>query len=262
MSKSGKLNRTGRYRRTATGQGIIEGVCGLLLITIGVVLFVGLMINVGFSSYCKIRLGFVCDQTANYAASLASNNPQEDKEKITKFAVAMLNHMGFNGDNTQVKAENKEIAGEEYTSVEISTEFPVLQQLGGVFPVKISLTERSLSVGDSIKVAGYLKFALPPSATSDRAAGLGDTHKNLASNVTATNELWDEAMGPGSSKQEAAFGIMVPIVKANGLTAHAETKNHTLNKPILHAGTKETSGIGMGGEHQDVVYAHPTKSII
>lgn len=243
-------------RRTATGQGLIEGVSGLLLLTMCLVLFIGFLMNVGFSAYYKEQIGFICDQAARYASSLSDENPVENQQKIEKYVAGLFKQLGIAGQNIKVTVADKYIDEAETISVEIATDLPILQPVPGLFPTQLSLKERSLSFKAGLEVTSYLKFALP-----QPSSGSSDSSAGSASNVTATNGLFDQAMGK-SSKSEVALGVLVPVIKARGLTAHAETKNHTPNKPILHAGTKETSGIGGGGEHQNVVYAHPTKSII
>ena len=94
---NGRTIKAGSNARRQNGSAIVEGVVSLCMITIGVVLFVGFLINVGFSSYYKERLGWVADQTARYASSLGGEDLNENKDKVKKFSTEMLNHMGFDG---------------------------------------------------------------------------------------------------------------------------------------------------------------------
>lgn len=229
-------NRISNRQRSNRGQGILEGVAGLLIITMGVVLFTGLLVNVGFSSYYKERLGFVADQTARYAGTLTSGDPASDEKKAEEFAVDMLKHMGFSGTDAKVKVKNEQVNGEEATKVEISANFPIFQQLGGIFPAKIGLNETSVSIGDGMRVAGYLRFA----TGDETGAGMVFDSKvnNLATDITIGG-----ANPMGMTAQKGKAGIMVPIIKPQGLKAsHGGNFSGNLNKPTLNAVSESDNG--------------------
>ena len=221
MSKSARNRLAAKFtKRSARGSGIIEGTVGLMLVSIGVVLFSGLLVNVGFGSYYKERLGFVADQTANYA----SMQSDEDKQKkVEEFAEALLKQMGFANQDTKVSLQEIEVYGEQATQVDITSDFPLFQQLGGVFPAKISLSERGVSTGDGFKVTGYVRFSI---STQSGAQDPGT--KSVAS-----------AMGP-----YASGGVMVPIIKVKGMQMGAGGAISG-DKPILTAASidKQTQAL-------------------
>ena len=77
-AKSAKSNIFRRGFRRQNGSLIAEGAAGMVLISIGVVGSILLLINAGLSFYYKEKLGFVCDQTARYAASRSESSRESE----------------------------------------------------------------------------------------------------------------------------------------------------------------------------------------
>ena len=229
------VNTSSRKRigkRSSAGQGLIEGVCSLVLITMGVVLFVAFLLNVGFSSYYKERLGFVVDQAARYAGSLSGEDAGK-KEDVEKFCIAMMKQMAIDGQNVTIKLAKADLNGEEGTTVEISTDLPLVQQLGGVFPAKINLTEHSVSIGDGLAITGYLKFkSSTPDGTKTGLIGGQESKVDMGSQLGFK-------MGTGGGT------ILVPIIKAKGLKGDPKNGEVTGDKPILNAIYSDGNGMNM-----------------
>jgi hypothetical protein len=177
------------YRRQS-GQGLTEGVAGLLLVTTGIVLGVLLLVNSGLLLFYKEKLAFVTDQTAKFAATLSSDTRDDDTEK---FAKELLGKVGLPSKQATVKVDDTTLAGQAAVSVAITDNFGLFGN-GEILPKASSLTDVAVCLGggDANQPIGLLQIAP------------GDTVK------------------PDMSKS-----IFVPIVKPPKIIAHIETNPPT-----------------------------------
>ena len=213
MKNSAHISNRNLKKRSEHGSVLIEGVAGILLITIGLVLCVAFLMNVGFSSYYKERLGFAVDQTARFAAHFPDSDKAWKKHKVEQYALDMMKNMGFGNQHTTVKSEEIQLNGEDASAVEISSDFPICQQMKEIFPDKLALTERSVALKGGAKLAGYLRYSISTqSGVQDQGT------QSVASGVGAYS----------------SGGVMVPIVKVKGMQM-GKDGSITGTKPIVTA---------------------------
>jgi hypothetical protein len=126
--------------RASTGQGIVEGAAGLVILFLVVVACFALLINVGVSSYYRNKLAFVANQTA-----IAAAQEGYDNDDATSVAKALLRQMGLKAKNcTAVVSTSQNIV-----SVTLSTDFPVLFSRAGNLPMKVAVKANGVAIATS-----------------------------------------------------------------------------------------------------------------
>jgi len=134
--------------RTRKGSAVVEGVVGLLLIVLGVVLGTLLMVNIAGVTYCKEKVGFIANQSANYAATLP---PDPARHGLVLDSVkALLTSMGFQSARTIVTITDITIGSRPSVKVTITTPFTTFlsQNFSGVIPPQITVTDSAVAVSN------------------------------------------------------------------------------------------------------------------
>jgi hypothetical protein len=154
-------HRAPRGLRSSCGQGIIEGVIGLILVMGGAVLGTLLLLNSGSAMYLKEKLAIVTAQSAKYAAGLS---PTSDVTgSTTQFVRDLLPQFGLTpSSDLTVQTSETTISGSPAVQVSVTTGIPLFGN-GTVFPLSVKLTDSSAcllssasNTGGSGEVDGYL----------------------------------------------------------------------------------------------------------
>lgn len=204
MRNAGK----GQTRRAANGQGLIEGVCGLVIVTIGAVLGILLLVNTGVSAFYKERVGFVTQKAADFAAMKFGEASALDETR--KFTNDILKETGL--PNLQdIKLEKVLAGGKDAVRVRLVVSGLTLVGNGEVLPKSINIEDAAVSpvlaAGSTDSGEGTLQFVLvdSPIAYSVTARAIKFNRNNIKDdkiNQKAPTFLFSHYSGGETSKRE------------------------------------------------------------
>jgi hypothetical protein len=129
-------------QRKRKGQALVEGVVGLLLILAAIIVGIILLLDVGFSIYRKMQLGFVVNQTADYAA----NREGDPQILAQERGQEVLNALGLNSTNAIIKAKQFTIQGAPVVKVSVELDVPLFASNVPVLPMKVRLSDSVIAV--------------------------------------------------------------------------------------------------------------------
>ena len=130
---------------------MLEGVAGLVIITIGVVGAVLLLLNVGVASFYKERLGFVTQQAATFASKrLSSSDLQESTKAITE---ALLTENGL-PPTVQFEAKKVTVNNRDFARVSLSVAGLTLIGNGDLLPKAITLSDTASALSPNSSGGG------------------------------------------------------------------------------------------------------------
>lgn len=121
--------------RAAAGQGLVEGVVGLVILIIGVVLAVLLLVNAGVSAFYKSRIGFITQQAADFASQ-----KQGDKDVLEAFTKSLLKESGLPEMNS-LEVENITVADQDAVRVKLTVQGLTLVGNGEILPKQINIED-------------------------------------------------------------------------------------------------------------------------
>lgn len=211
-----------RLRRAAArnnrGSLIAEGAAGMVFITIGVVCCVLLLINAGLSFYYKEKLGFVCDQSARYAASRSESSRDSETKAYVEEVVKAI---GLPADQLAVQIKESEICGAKHIGVHIEANFGLISD-GRVIPGFLRLSDDSLvntQSGGAGEIKGYALIqqasqddfiAVPVAYTGRSGSAIGSMMGKYPKSSKPLYQLFtDSANGQaigGANSKQSAFG--------------------------------------------------------
>lgn len=121
--------------RAARGQGIVEGVVGIVILIIGVVLAVLLLVNAGVSAFYKSRIGFITQQAADFASQ-----KQGDRAALEAFTKDLLKESGLPEMNS-LEVENISVADQDAVRVRLIVKGLSLVGNGDILPKEINIED-------------------------------------------------------------------------------------------------------------------------
>jgi hypothetical protein len=135
-------------KRTKRGSAAIEGVVGLWLVVLGVVLGTLLMVNVAGVTYYKEKIGFIANQAADYAATLPDDPARHGV--VLDSVKALLVSMGFQSTRTVVDVQTITVASRPAVKVTITTPFSTFlsKEFSTVIPPQITLSDTAVAVSN------------------------------------------------------------------------------------------------------------------
>ena len=169
--RSGSISRAIRagVARNQRGSLIAEGAAGMVFVTIGVVCSILLLVNAGLSFYYKEKLGFVCDQSARFAASKDQSTREADTKKYVEELVKAI---GLPADQLSVQIKDTDIMGAKHVGVHVEANFGLISD-GRVIPGFLRLGEDSLVNTESSGGMGGVKgYALIQQADVDEVIAI------------------------------------------------------------------------------------------
>lgn len=218
-AKSAKSNIFRRGFRRQNGSLIAEGAAGMVLISIGVVGSILLLINAGLSFYYKEKLGFVCDQTARYAASRSESSRESETKQYVE---EIIKAIGLPADQVTIELKEPQVGGAKHIQVHIEANFGLISD-GRFIPGFMRLGEDSLvnteSGGSGGDVKGYALIqqtsqddfiAVPIAYTGRSAAAIGSMMGKYPKSSKPLYQLYtDSPVGTpirGANSSSSAFG--------------------------------------------------------
>ena len=179
------VNKRRSKARSGRGQGIVEGVVGLVIVIGGGVLASLLLVNTGVSAFYKERIGYVTQKAADFAAIKYGNEGAESATKA--FTSDLLKASGL-PDLGDFSIEKISVGGQDAVRVNVTVAGLVLFGSGDVLPKTISLQDHAVSPmmtagggnGDGILQivvgGGTFAYAVPAKQIAlGTEAGLNDT---------------------------------------------------------------------------------------
>ncbi|MGH7234680.1 MAG: hypothetical protein ACREF7_04550 [Candidatus Saccharimonadales bacterium] len=138
------MKRTSSIRNN---QGLLaDSAVGVLMVMTGMILGAVLLFNIGAFTYYKIKLGFVANKTANYAANLPLTEPSAQiQSDVNKFAGQILQSMGFNPATAQVTIKGTQIMTRPACVVTITCPLSSLLNFKNVIPSQITLSDTAVA---------------------------------------------------------------------------------------------------------------------
>ena len=123
-----------RTVRNAQGSGLVEGVVGIVLVTMVVVAGILLLVNSGMATYYKLKIGYVASEAAKFA------NAHEGQGRInaTKdYAESLLRALGIKHGGCHIELDERKLNG--VPALVCKIECRKLDMLGNMMgPIEIS----------------------------------------------------------------------------------------------------------------------------
>jgi hypothetical protein len=145
--------------RKTKGAGIVEGVVGLVVLTISTVLAVLLLLNAGGAAYDKEKISLVADQAACYAISLPSDATRQPL--VAAMVNQLLSSMGIS-NNAIVDVQDVTAGGQAAVQVSVTTSCSTLLtgRFASVMPSQIQMSDSTVVVRNAW-YNGYMIEYLP-----------------------------------------------------------------------------------------------------
>ncbi len=137
------------HGRNQQGFGLVEGVMGLLVLTMFLVLSVLLLVNVCLVSYYQGKVGLVADQAAAFAASVASSNysfdPNLTDSKLSKVTKQVVD-LALADMHLPAAKEVLVVQSGERVKVTIAVAKIKLIGNGNILPLTVSLKDSACAM--------------------------------------------------------------------------------------------------------------------
>jgi Flp pilus assembly protein TadG len=143
--------------RSERGQAASEGAVGLILLVAGLIGAIVFLIDTGLSTYYLLKLGFITNQAARYAATLDS----PDSTQVKTYAQGLFAKLNFSSDKLDVAVTEGTALDENTVTVTLTNDFPIFASQLKYLPLSIKLSDRSTAVtsgGGTIEITDLAPF--------------------------------------------------------------------------------------------------------
>lgn len=140
-------SKTTRNQRNARGSAV-EGVVGLWMVVLALVLGTLLIANAGFATYFKEKIAFVANQAADYAAVLPPDATRNGL--VVNEVKQLMTSMGYPTNNLQVTVTDMTVIARPAVKVTITAPFSaVFGNVGlSVIPPVITVSDSAVALSN------------------------------------------------------------------------------------------------------------------
>lgn len=125
-------------------RGILaDSAVGLYLVITGMILGTVFLLNAGGFIYYKIKLGFIANSTATYAAGLPRTASRNGL--IKTYADQALTSMGFNPSAVTLDISDTTIVTRPAVKISVTSPLATLINFGGIVPSQITLSDSAVA---------------------------------------------------------------------------------------------------------------------